>query len=326
MRQHAVDAIGPRLLRRGTLLDRLRDDGIDTLVAGADDLEIDVAAFLGRLAGDAACRGPYPRRDTCQIVRRMVVDRQQHPRGPGARGGVVGVHLALHDRGELVHVVPGGVGQGHRRRKASRRTERGRERGQQAGQVLAAARDDRHHRRADPDRQALQIDLDAGRARLVHHVERDDDVRAGFEDLGDEVEVARERGGVRHDEHGVGPLADAAQHGVDRHLLVARSRAEAVGARQIDQVRRAEAGNLDDSRRARDGDAGVVADLDVRAGERVEERRLAGVWIARDEDDGSRGLGPGWRGRRGRSPARTHGHTCSSTSIESASVRRIDSA
>jgi hypothetical protein len=75
-------------------------------------------------------------------------------------------------------------------------------------------------------------------------------VRACFEDLGDEVEIARERGGVRHDEHRVGPLADAAQYGVDRHLLVARSRAEAVGAGQIDQVRRAEAGNLDDSRRA----------------------------------------------------------------------------
>jgi hypothetical protein len=105
---------------------------------------------------------------------------------------------------------------------ARRRGHRARCRGgQQAGQVLAAARDDRHHRRADPDRQPLQIDLDAGRAGLVHHVERDDDVRAGFEDLGDEVEVARERGGVHHDEHGVGPLADAAQHGVDRHLLVA---------------------------------------------------------------------------------------------------------
>ena len=102
------------------------------------------------------------------------------------------------------------------------------------------ARDRRHDRRAQPRRQPRHVDLDALLLRLVDHVQRDDDAGAGLEHLVDEVEVARERGGVDDDQDGVGPSAAAAEHRVDGDLFVARSRAEAVGAGKIDELGRAE--------------------------------------------------------------------------------------
>ena len=155
-----------------------------------------------------------------------------------------------------------------------------------------------------------------------------DGAGAGVDDLAGQVERATERRGVGDDQHGVGADAGAPEHGVDGDLFVLRPRAEAVGAGQVDQVDRADAVELDHLGRARDGHAGVVADLDVGAGERVEERGLARVGIAGDQDHrprggrhpGAFGLGRGDRAERGRHEAG------SSISMESASERRIDRA
>src|SRR4029450_10424123 len=119
----------------------------------------------------------------------------------------------------------------------------------------------------------------------------------------------------------------AAEHRVHGDLLVARSRAQTVGAWKIDEFGGAKGGKIERRGRARDCDAGVVADLDVRAGERVEERGLAGVRIARNQDDGPRASGRRRLDNGGRRPAWPHCHASgSSTSIESASGRRIDRA
>jgi hypothetical protein len=80
------------------------------------------------------------------------------------------------------------------------------------------------------------VDHDALRARLVDHAEGEDDGHAGFDDFQREIEVAREGGRVRHDQHEVGAVRGTAEDGVDRDLFVARACAEAVGAGEIDDL------------------------------------------------------------------------------------------
>ena len=157
------------------------------------------------------------------------------------------------------------------------------------------ARDDGHDRHAQVGGQARLVDGQALRPCLVDHVEGDHGARAGVDDLAGQVQRAAQRRGVGHDQHGVGANAGAPEHRVDGDLFVLRARAQAVGARQVDQVDRTDAVELDDRGGPRDRHAGVVADLDVGAGERVEQRGLARVGIAGDQNH---------RPSRGRQPAR----------------------
>ena len=73
-------------------------------------------------------------------------------------------------------------------------------------------------------------------------------------------------------------------HDVAGDLLVGASRAQAVGAGQVDHFDRAAVGQRQPARHALDGDAGIIADLLPRAGERVEQRALARIGIADERD------------------------------------------
>ena len=75
-----------------------------------------------------------------------------------------------------------------------------------------------------------------GVGRLVDHVEGDHDGDAGLDDLQDEVQAALEGAGVDDDDDGVGKVAAAAEDLVDRHLLVERVGAQAVGPGQVDDL------------------------------------------------------------------------------------------
>ena len=132
----------------------------------------------------------------------------------------------------------------------------------------------------------LDVDLHALGLRLVHHVERDDHGDAHVDDLLGEEEVALQVDGVDHVEDDVGLHDDVARH---RLLVVERRDAVDAGRVQHDVVAHAPAGDGD-------GRAGVVGDVDVEAGERVEEERLADVGVA-DQDDPA-GVGRGVDGRR----------------------------
>ena len=181
-------------------------------------------------------------------------------------------------------------------RGAGQRASRARARS--APRPSPRARDDRHDL-APSAAASCATSMSMPRLRASsYHVQRDDDLDAGLEDLVGEVEISRERRRVGDDQRRIGRAAAAAEHRVHRHLLVARARAQAVRARQSTSSTAADAGQIDDCRRAGDGDAGIVADLDVRAGERVEERGLAGVGVAGDEDDRT-----GRTGRGGGPPA-----------------------
>ncbi len=127
------------------------------------------------------------------------------------------------------------------------------------------------------------IDTHAAAAGDVDHVEGDDDGRAEVENLGREVEVALEVGGIEDEQDDVGPAHAryAALEDVAGDLFVRRPRGEAIDAGEIEQ----------DGIRADqvsfalfDGDAGIISDLHAQAGEGVKEGGLSGIRVARDGD------------------------------------------
>ena len=131
------------------------------------------------------------------------------------------------------------------------------------------------------------------RARDVGHVQRDHHRPAEPRQLEHEAQVHAQVGRVDDGDDRVGrrlAVAPAVDH-LERDLLVGRRRRQAVGAGQVDaptrvrpfvQPRQADL--------ALDRDAGVVGDLLARAGEQVEERRLAAVRVADQRDAPARRL------------------------------------
>ena len=304
----------------------LADDVVHVAVAGADDLEIEVAAAGRGFPANVVCHCPHGCGYADQIVR-WLVQRQQDPCRPRARRLVAERHLACRRLGHRIDSRARLGGHRNRQRHPPRCVDGGRQGRPERVESSSRACNRRHHRRAKPRRQPRHVDLDALLLRLVDHVQRDDDAGTSLEHLVDEVQVPPERGGIDDDQDGVGPSAAAPEHRVDGDLFVARSCAEAVGAGKIDELSRAETRKVERASGAGDGDAGIVADFDVGAGERVEERRLARIRVAGNQNDR-----PGASGRRRRDsgggrPAWPHCHASgSSTSMESASARRIDRA
>ena len=99
-----------------------------------------------------------------------------------------------------------------------------------------------------------------------------------------------EIGGIDHHDQRVGqPLArlGAGQH-VAGDLLVGGGGVEAVRAGQVNQLDRAPVVEREAPRMAFDRDAGIIADLLARAGQRVEQRTFAGVRIADQRDQRQR--------------------------------------
>ena len=121
----------------------------------------------------------------------------------------------------------------------------------------------------------------------VHHVQRNDHRSSDLDQLHAEVELPLEARGVEHEQREVGQRGvglDAQEHVAHDHF-VRRARAEAVGARQIQHLDRASAGERAEARLLLHGHAGIVGDLLPQARELVEEGGLSAVRTARDGDE-----------------------------------------
>ena len=164
----------------------------------------------------------------------------------------------------------------------------------QLAETDAAIRLDRHDRHAEVAFESGDVDFQAEIFRDIHHVESDDDGDAEVEELRRQIQVAFEVRRIDDRDDQVRLVLAVAENDVDGQHLVGAAGREAVGAGQIDDVERAPVMPTDSLLRL-DGDAGIVADALVHAGELVEQRRLAGVRIA-DEGDGER-LGESHWGR-----------------------------
>ncbi len=100
--------------------------------------------------------------------------------------------------------------------------------------------------------------------------------------MADKEQVAPQIGGVDHGQYRIG-LADgrnaSAEH-IEHHDLVDGSGREAVGTREINQLKRLVAGYGDLADFHFDRDAGIIADALAEAGERVENGGLTRIGIS----------------------------------------------
>lgn len=210
---------------------------------------------------------------------------QQHtvePVGDAVRGGQRHAHAV---RVQGIEPVFQGVVVG--KRLAHVRFARGLRAGQQAGDgvlrlaetvtVLGADGGDLDAHFA---RQALAVDLDAETAGLIAHVEQQQHRQAEFLELQGQRQLAVELGRVG--DH---------QQQVDRVVLQEAARDALVLGETVQVV---EAGQVDDldhvgaeqhlRRQQVDGDTRPVADFRRRAGQAIEEGRLAGIRHAEQRD------------------------------------------
>ena len=138
-----------------------------------------------------------------------------------------------------------------------------------------------HHtddRDAEDAAELLQVETPTARPHLVDH--RHDQRRGApeLQHLGHQTEAATQRRPVEHHDDRIGSrlvLQPPGEHVADDRL-VRRLMAQAVGAGQVENP----GGPADASELALpplDGHSGVVPDLRARAGQRVEQRGLAGV-------------------------------------------------
>ena len=178
----------------------------------------------------------------------------------------------------------------------------------------AVARHQRIHRHPQRRRQSLVVHVHPGRASHVHHVEHHKDGMPQLDHLRGVVEIPLKVRGVHHHQDQVrrGHLGLALEEDIPRDALVRRLRAQAVRARQVQHQHRIAPGRpqqralLPLHRHSR-----VVAHLRPKPRQRVEERRLPAVRVARQHhQERPRGLA-----------MRPHG---SRTITRSASCRRND--
>src|ERR1041385_2354706 len=108
-----------------------------------------------------------------------------------------------------------------------------------------------------------------------------------FDDLGGVIKMALQIGGIDHDHDQIRRrhLFEPVKEHVARDLFIERLRAEAVSAGQVEHRDRELARRpLQAAFLALDRDTGVVADLGAKSGQRVEQRGLAAIGIAREND------------------------------------------
>src|SRR5690606_32905568 len=98
-----------------------------------------------------------------------------------------------------------------------------------------------------------------------------------------------------------GAAGTAAEEGLDGNLLLSRACAQRVGAGKIRELDLAPVREGHRGGAAIDGDAGIVGHARPRAREGVEQRGLAGIWVAGHHDEG-------WAGAKA---VRTHGKATS---------------
>jgi hypothetical protein len=160
------------------------------------------------------------------------------------------------------------------------------ERRTQLVEAAAAHRDGRDDRHAEFAREDRRVERQSVALGQVDHVERDHRRPAERDQLEREAQVVVEVGDVDHDDQRVGRALVAALAGDDvaGDALVGGGRVEAVGAGQVDQLDRATVVEREPARMALDGDARIIAHLLPRAGQRVEQRALAGIGVADERD------------------------------------------
>ena len=147
-------------------------------------------------------------------------------------------------------------------------------------------------------RESRHVDLGLPLPGQVAHVEHEDRRQPQIEDLAHQKQVALDVGGVDDAQDGVDAtyVRLPAEQDVDRDHFVGRTGSQAVRPRQIDQPRRRLA-EADAADFFLDGDAGIVPHAALHAGQRIEQRALAGVRIT-DQGDGDRSrLGGCGRGK-----------------------------
>ena len=155
---------------------------------------------------------------------------------------------------------------------------------QEFGQPFARAGHGRHDREAQTLRQALDIDGHALLGGLIHHVQGQHHGNAEFQKLDGQVEVALQRARIEHVDDHVGPFLRQHMPG-DRLLL--RVGGQGIRPRQVDEAHTPAGRHLDEAFLLLHGNAGIVAHMLVRTGQRVEGRRLARIRIAREGYDAS---------------------------------------
>ena len=161
--------------------------------------------------------------------------------------------------------------------------------------VRRLAGDDRDAQRLLQPRDADREPRPGGK---VHHVEDQDDGPAEVQHLVDKVEVPLEvrRIDDAEDPVGLGRVRPAAEEHVARHGLVRGARGQRIGPGQVDDRDRLAVLRIERAHLLLHRDPGVVPDLLLQAGERVEERALAAVRVADDRVDGRPRRAGGLRG------------------------------
>ena len=147
------------------------------------------------------------------------------------------------------------------------------------GHALRAVPDGFHHRKTEQLLHQRQIDLLACGARFIRHVQTKDEIRIGLHDLREQDQVTFKLSRIGHHHNDVRRICQL----ILRHALVGRKRAQAVGARQIDDVE-SELVDFAATGTTFDGNPGVVRHVLPSPGKRVEQRRLATIGIAGKRD------------------------------------------
>ena len=219
----------------------------------------------------------------------------QHPKGlhgRRARGKSVGRETGFHRRQRGLH------------RLGQRETTRGRgERGRRQQRLLerldafAAFGHRGHDRHTQLVNELRHVDLNTFRLGDVELIEGNDHRHAQFEHLSRQEEIALEVHGVDDHEHDLWcpAVRIAALEHVERDLLIGRAGRQRVTAWQIEDDDATSVRALERAFDTIDGDAGEVADTLPESGQRIEERRLAGIRVA---DDGNPQLRRGWQAER----------------------------
>ncbi len=185
--------------------------------------------------------------------------------------------------------------------RRSRKRRGGEQRAFQRLEAFAALGDRRNHRHAKFVNQFRDVNANAFRFGHVELIERDDHGDAQLDDLTREEQVAFEMHGVDHDEDDVGlPVRRVLAHEhFECDLLVGRTGGQRVAAGKIEQGNPPAVIDAERSFDALYGHARKIADTLPKSGERVEERRLAGVRITDDGDAQRLGRRSRWRGYAG---------------------------
>ena len=157
--------------------------------------------------------------------------------------------------------------------------------------AAALHRNRRQHRDAEFRCEARHVDMHMTAGGNIHAVERQHHRQAESLHLEREAQANGQvhRVDDAHHELGSRRVGDAPEQHIARDGFVERRRAQAVGARQIENAQRASVGRGALAFAAFDGDARVVSDLLAAAREAIEECGLAAIGNADQRDAQRRG-------------------------------------